>query len=669
MKKRIAVNWTVSLALVLGLVGMGLRFWLFRQLDPEHLIPADHPADALSYGIAAVAAVCLGLLALVQRKKLYVRLPVQAIAAFAAALGILVSLFTQQAGTFAGISCAAMAALYAWEGWLRLTRRRRPLLLRALLALMHMLLPFLFYRQWSAQPQVQYYVWQVLAGICFILVAYLQLQKQLKKGKARPRLYSFLCSCGIVFSLMSLPCDRWPFYLGMCIWLVGSGYPSMPVMALPKAVRWCIQQLEDAGFETYAVGGCVRDALMGRQPHDYDLCTAATPQEICQVFRDRSLVLSGEKHGTIGVVLQRQVYEITTFRTEGDYSDSRHPDRVDFVTDIRQDLARRDFTANAIAYHPRIGYVDPFDGWQDIQNRTLRCVGDPKKRFREDALRILRAMRFTAKLRFRLEPRTEQAMRSLSPLLDQLARERVYSELSAFLLAARAEDLLRFAPILTQVIPELEPSIGFLQHSPYHAYDVFTHSAYVTQNAPRELSLKWAALLHDVAKPATFLCDEQGRGHFPGHAVPSACTADSVLRRLKAPTAVREQVVFLIEHHMLPLSTDPRLLRRRVSQYGLERIRLLVQLQQADCSGKGTKETTCPDFAAVTALLDQLEAEDACLKISDLAIDGTDLMLLGYQPGPKLGQTLQQLLEQVLEESLPNEKQALLDYARQLLEQ
>ena len=429
-------------------------------------------------------------------------------------------------------------------------------------------------------------------------------------------------------------------------------------MYLPHSVRYCIDKLEAAGYAAYAVGGCVRDACLGLQPHDYDLCTAAPPDVTAAIFSDHNLVRAGEKHGTIGVVWNGQVLEITTFRTEGAYLDNRHPEWVKFVPDIRQDLARRDFTVNAMAYSPTRGFADPFGGQDDLKNHILRAVGDPSLRFAEDALRILRGVRFAARFGLHPEHATLSAMRSLAPLMDSLAKERIFDELSKLLLWISADQLITFAPILAQVLPELQPTIGFDQRSSHHVHDVFTHTAHVVAGVPADLTLRWAALLHDIGKPATFSLDEQGQGHFYGHAEKSGELADAVLRRLKAPTALREDVVFLLEKHMTPLLPDGKLLRRRLHQYGERRLQMLLQLQARDFCAKGVTADT-GDFETVTAMLQQILADNACIRLKDLAVNGHDLMALGYS-GPAIGQKLQFLLEAVLDERLPNEKQALL---------
>ena len=435
-------------------------------------------------------------------------------------------------------------------------------------------------------------------------------------------------------------------------------------MTLPAYIQECIDALESAGYPTYAVGGCVRDACLGLTPQDYDLCTAALPEQTEAVFSHKKLVLAGKKHGTVGVITDHGVVEITTFRTEGTYNDNRHPDWVEFVTDITQDLARRDFTVNAMAYSPTRGFADPFGGRSDLRNKILRAVGDPTKRFQEDSLRILRGLRFAVRYGLTVETTTEAAMHAQAPLMDNLARERVFEELCKLLPLVTANDLLRFGPILAAVIPELHPLIGFDQRSPHHAYDLFTHVAHVTAAVPRDLILRWAALLHDIGKIPTFTTDETGRGHFYGHAPEGAKMADQVLRRLKAPNHLREEAVLLIEKHMTKFPPEKKVLRRHLSKLGSPTMDRLLSLQEADMGSKGTgTQQEMAQFAQLRTLLKEIEAEDSCLSLKDLALNGHDLMALGIQ-GKAIGQTLTHLLDQVLDEKLPNKKQALLDFLK-----
>ena len=434
-------------------------------------------------------------------------------------------------------------------------------------------------------------------------------------------------------------------------------------MYLPENTLYCIEKLENAGFAAYAVGGCVRDHCLGLVPHDYDLCTSALPEQTEEVFKDHRLILAGKKHGTVAVVRKGEVVEITTFRTEGSYADNRHPDWVEFVPDVEEDLARRDFTVNAMAYSPTRGYADPFHGRQDLERGILRAVRDPRERFSEDSLRILRGIRFASRFRLTIEEDTEKAMEELSPLMENLARERVFEEISKMLPTLTAEEVVRFAPILSAVIPELKPLIGFDQRSPHHAYDLMTHVAQVVSRVPSDMTLRWAALLHDVGKVPTFTQDETGRGHFYGHAGESARMADEILRRLKAPNDLRERCVLLIDQHMTRPLAQKKFLRRRLSKLGWEAYEQLLALQQADMASKGVEEPG-PDYSEIYRLLEEIKAENACLSLKDLAVNGRDLMALGLK-GKAVGQTLNALLEEVLEERLPNEKQALLAFAKE----
>jgi len=434
-------------------------------------------------------------------------------------------------------------------------------------------------------------------------------------------------------------------------------------MILPEYVRECLDALEKAGFAAYCVGGCVRDAVLGRTPQDYDVCTSALPDQTEAVFAHKKLVLAGKKHGTVGVIFGKEVVEITTFRTEGEYRDNRHPDWVEFVPEVEADLARRDFTVNAMAWSPERGFADPFGGREDLEKGILRAVGDPVQRFREDSLRILRGLRFAARYGLTIEETTWQAILSEKHLMNSLARERVFEELCKLLETISSADLLvSFGPVLAAVIPELEPMLDFDQRSPHHAYDVFTHTAHVVTGVPGDLTLRWAALLHDVGKVPTFTRDATGRGHFYGHAGVGAELADAILLRLKAPTQLREQAVFLIEKHMLKPEPEKKLLRRRLAQYGWETVEQLLSLQEADFHSKGVGEPG-PDFGRVRQLLEEIRQEDACLSLKDLAVNGRDLTELGFR-GKEIGEMLNRLLEAVIDEVRPNEREALLEFAK-----
>ena len=440
-------------------------------------------------------------------------------------------------------------------------------------------------------------------------------------------------------------------------------------MLIPHTVLSCIDALEDAGFAAFLVGGCVRDAYLGLSPHDFDLCTSALPEQTEAVFAGRKLVLAGKKHGTIGVVTDSGVVEITTFRTEGGYTDSRHPQWVKFVPRIEDDLARRDFTVNAMAYSPTRGFADPFGGRQDLDNHLLRAVGDPKTRFEEDALRILRGVRFAAKFDLLPEENTKAAMLSLAPALEKIARERVFEELCRLVMLTDANMLCRLAPIITRAVPQLAPMVGFDQHSPHHSYDVFTHTAWVLQRVDDDLALKLAALFHDCAKPSTFTMDTLGRGHFNNHAKLGAKMADQILLELKAPTALREEVVWLAENHMNYFQPSRKSIRRMLSRHGKEPLFKLLSLHRADLMGKDAEDISegLNRLALIREMICQIEEEEGRFTLRNLAVNGQDLLQAGLAPGPVMGRILANLLELVLSEQLPNEKESILAYARENL--
>ena len=432
-------------------------------------------------------------------------------------------------------------------------------------------------------------------------------------------------------------------------------------MFLPDYIIYCIDALENAGFQAWAVGGCVRDSLLGLTPNDYDLCTDALPEQTEAVFAAHNLILTGKKHGTVGVILDGNVVEITTFRTEGDYRDNRHPEWVEFVPEIEKDLARRDFTVNAMAWSPGRGFADPFGGREDLQNRILRAVGDPCVRFTEDALRVLRGVRFAVRYDLIPDPETERAMAELSPRVQTLAQERVYSELCKLLPLVTAADLIRFAPVLTQVIPELAPQVGYDQNNHHHIYDLYTHTAHVVAAQPPQLSLRWAALLHDTGKPGSRTEDAQGEAHYHGHAALSAGITRSILLRLKAPTVLREQVELLVEKHMVWFPEDRKVVRRWISRLGYDVFESLIRFQETDCIATGTSgDMERSHFALLRQLAEEIRGENACLTLKDLAVNGHDLMALGIR-GKAIGETLNRLLNLVLEEAVPNEKPALLE--------
>lgn len=431
----------------------------------------------------------------------------------------------------------------------------------------------------------------------------------------------------------------------------------MKLPLAPQAER-ALDILEKAGYEAWIVGGCVRDFLLGRTPKDYDLCTSARPEEIEAAFAGCRTIETGRRHGTVTVVLEEMPLEITTYRVETGHSDARHPDQVRFTPSLEEDAARRDFTINAMAYAPGKGLQDFYHGQEDLERGLLRCVGEPDRRFREDALRILRALRFSSALGFSIEAETAAAARRQKGLLTGLSAERVAGELGKLLVGRNAREvLLAYPDLLGVVLPELLPMVGFDQRNRHHCYDLLTHTAVAVEQTPPQLSLRLAALFHDCGKPACFSLGADGQGHFYGHARESAALADAALRRLRVPNKLREQVVRLIRYHDTPL--EEKFLRRWLNRLGEEDFFALLALQRGDTLA------LAPAYRNRVERLDQLAEqarrllrEKPCLTLGDLAVNGWDLMALGLE-GRDIGAAQRRLLEAVLEGTVANEKTAL----------
>ncbi len=442
-------------------------------------------------------------------------------------------------------------------------------------------------------------------------------------------------------------------------------------MQLPQYVSEVLQRLEQQGYTAYAVGGCVRDSLLGLAPHDWDLCTDALPWDVVRVFNGYKVIETGLQHGTVTVLADGHPLEITTFRTEGDYSDHRHPQEVTFVKTIEEDLSRRDFTVNAIAYHPSHGFVDPFNGIEDIHTNTLRCVGKPHLRFEEDALRILRALRFSATYGFDIEPKTKQAVLSCAPLLSRIANERVQSELSRMLSGRFADIILEdLYPVLFQVIPELKTAEGMNQHSPYHCYDVLQHILKTVAYAPMDTVVRLAALLHDIGKPSCFTLDEQGNGHFYGHARIGVELAHKILKRLRFDNKTVDEVCLLIKYHDTPIEETEASVSRWLNRLGVDGLKRLLQLKHADCSAHNPDlmEARVKELRNIHEIMEKLLAEKRCFSLRDLAVDGHALLEVGVPRGKPVGEALQYLLNEVIERRLANDPAALLDAVRKRLD-
>ena len=427
------------------------------------------------------------------------------------------------------------------------------------------------------------------------------------------------------------------------------------------------ERLRRAGFEAYLVGGCVRDGLRGVPPHDYDVTASALPDEILQAFSDLPTVKTGIRHGTVTVLSDGLPVEVTTYRIDGAYADGRHPDSVRFSSSLEADLARRDFTVNAMAWTREIGVVDLFCGQDDLRAGILRCVGDPQRRFQEDALRILRGLRFASVLGFSLDPETDGALRALKDRLSLVSQERITEEFTKLLCGAGAKRILAEYPEVFGVfLPELLPCVGFDQRNFHHCYDLYTHLLHAVDAVPPEPRLRWAALLHDVGKPETFSRDGDGVGHFYGHASRSSELADEILRRLRVDNETRNAVVTLIRHHDSPIPPDPVAVRRRLGKLGPEGFFDLLSLVRADTAALAPQfRSRSADLDRVEALAREILAEKQCFSLKDLAVKGGDLLALGYR-GKEIGDTLNLLLERVLSGRIENEKTALLNSIKEM---
>ena len=432
---------------------------------------------------------------------------------------------------------------------------------------------------------------------------------------------------------------------------------------IPENANMIINTLISKGYKAYAVGGCVRDSVMGTQPHDWDICTSARPDEILTALGKNNVIESGLKHGTVTVHSGNELYEITTFRADGDYTDNRHPETVKFIRSRREDLARRDFTVNAMAYNDAQGLCDYFGGTDDIRNRIIRCVGDPDKRFNEDALRILRALRFASRLGFEIEQNTAASIRKNAGLLRNISVERIASELAGILDGEYCESILMEYPdVLCVFLPEIKPMIGLEQKNPHHIYDVWTHTVKVISNSPHGRLMRITALLHDIAKPQCASVDENGTGHFHGHPAVGAEMAGRILKRLHFDNDTISKVKLLIKYHDLRPQPEPKYVRRLISKTGTELFVPLMELKRADALGQNpdTIQYKLEYTDSLERIFRELTADGSEFNIKTLAIDGNDLISLGISPGPEIGRILKAMLELVIEGELENDRDELI---------
>ena len=437
---------------------------------------------------------------------------------------------------------------------------------------------------------------------------------------------------------------------------------------LPEDVGSILKSLNQRGFEAYIVGGCVRDCIIGRIPADWDIATAALPEQVKGIFE--KTVDTGLKHGTVTVMIGAESFEVTTFRVDGEYEDARHPSSVEFTTSIEDDLSRRDFTINAMAFHPDKEFVDPFGGISDIERKLIRTVGGPDDRFQEDALRMLRAVRFSAQLGFSVEDEILRSIRANSRLISSISSERVRDELTRILVSSEPLKfaLLQETGLLKHIIPEFERCFETPQNHPYHIYDVALHSLHAVGEIENDRCLRWAMLLHDIGKSATRTTDEKGVDHFYGHPVKSEALAEVILKRLRFDNRSIDRILRLIRLHDREIVPTYKAVARAVCAVGEDIFEDLLKVKAADKMAQNPKyrDKGLHTVAEVKRIYLEMKGSGRCLGLKDLAINGSDLIGTGWPQGREIGRALKQLLERVIDEPGLNRKDRLLELASEL---
>ena len=439
---------------------------------------------------------------------------------------------------------------------------------------------------------------------------------------------------------------------------------------IPADANELIHTLQNNGHSAYIVGGCVRDSILGRTPHDYDICTSATPSEMLEIFKDKKIIETGLQHGTVTVVVNGEPYEITTYRIDGIYSDNRRPDTVIFTDKLVEDLRRRDFTINAMAYNDEEGLIDPFNGMEDIKYKKISCVGRAEDRFGEDALRILRAIRFAAQLEFTIMPGTDWEIHKQYKNLENISIERINSE---FCKIASSDDfcveLLLYKDVFSLFIPELKDMFDFPQNNPWHIWDVFGHTIHAVEYCDSDdLVVRLAVFFHDFGKPHSYQDGEDGIRHFKGHGKVSADMTDSIMKRLRFDNETRNNVVELVSYHDATFEVGKKYVKRWLNKIGEKQFRRLLQVKKADNKAQNLELSSdrIKEFSEIEALIDEVLQEDECFSLKDLAVNGKDLIGVGYKSGKELGNTLNKLLQLVIDGDCPNEKEKLLQEAENL---
>lgn len=431
---------------------------------------------------------------------------------------------------------------------------------------------------------------------------------------------------------------------------------------LPRKVEDIIEKIQAAGFEAYAVGGCVRDSVLGREPDDWDITTSAKPEEVKKLF-DRTID-TGIQHGTVTVIFGREGFEVTTYRIDGKYEDSRHPKDVIFTANLKEDLRRRDFTINAMAYNNKDGLIDLYEGMQDIERGLIRCVGNARERFTEDALRMMRAVRFSAQLGYTIEENTKAAIRELAPTIRKISAERIQVELVKLMISGHP-DYIRTAyetGITAQIFPEFDICMQTEQNNPHHCYSVGEHILHTLSYVEADKVLRLGMLFHDIGKPGTLSVDEQGITHNHGHAAIGEEMTARIMKRLKFDNDTTEKVRKIVRYHDRKIENNKKSVRRAVNYIGEDIFPLLFSVKYADIMAQSDyqREEKLQDLNKLKVIYEDIIAKKDCLSLKDLAVTGSDLIAAGMKPGREIGQTLHKLLEVVLDEPECNRKEYLL---------
>ena len=449
-------------------------------------------------------------------------------------------------------------------------------------------------------------------------------------------------------------------------WFTGEG-PIKMQLTIPTPAEKILQTLDEHGYEAYVVGGCVRDSVLGRDPHDWDITTSASPEQVKEIF-DRTID-TGIQHGTVTVMIDREGYEVTTYRIDGEYEDGRHPKEVCFTSSLEEDLKRRDFTMNSMAYNPSKGLVDLFGGMDDMENHVIRCVGNPMERFQEDALRIMRAVRFSAQLGFAIDDSTRQAITALAPNLKYVSAERIQAELVK-LLTSPHPDYFRVAyetGITREFLPEFDACMETEQNTPHHCYTVGEHILHSTLNVPADKVLRLTMLFHDIAKPLMKTTDENGCDHFKKHAEKGESVVKGILRRLKFDNDTIDKVTRLVRWHDERPEPSMKAVRRAVNRIGEDIFPMYLVVRKADLLAQSTyrREEKLEHLMKIEECYNQIREEAQCVSMKSLAVSGRDLIQAGFKPGPEMGQLLNRMLDHVLEVPEDNTKEKLMAFIKE----